>query len=171
MYCIVATMVFAGCGRASAEAQKIEKAQRDLQELAAGLERFKGAYGDYPQVPVDTLGSSEWLSSRRLWASLRGSRGSDMTDRRPESARQDFFAHGAAIEIRSAAGASGADAAYPVDPWGNGYRYRYIRDLDRGHYELYSMGPDGDAILGNPRDTNLRRDGAAINADNIFANQ
>lgn len=65
-------------------------------------------------------------------------------------------------------GGASHDADYPVDPWGNGYRYRYIPDLDRGHYELYSMGPDGDAILGTPRDRRLRRDGGAVNDDNIF---
>jgi hypothetical protein len=82
--------------------------------------------------------------------------------------RRDLFAGRTPLETRRVSGGASHDADYPVDPWGNGYRYRYIPDLDRGHYELYSMGPDGDAILGTPRDRRLRRDGGAVNDDNIF---
>jgi hypothetical protein len=164
-----AAVFFASCSRDAEAARKIEKTNRDLRELAAGLEAFKREYGDYPQVPVDELGSREWLSSRRLWASLRGKRGSGMEDAERVPRRRDFFVAGTRLETARVPGFSGYDVDYPVDPWGNGYRYRYIPDLDRGRYELYSMGPDGDAILGRPRDQRLLREGAAVNADNLFA--
>ncbi|MBA4136388.1 MAG: hypothetical protein C0518_03625 [Opitutus sp.] len=163
---VLVLLSFGLLGCIDREAERVEIATLDLAAIADALERFRTAYGDFPRVPVDTLGESDILSSSRLWASLAGWRGDTMSDARLEARQADLTTTLSRVSLAKTEDARSGHRSFPIDPWGNPYRYFYLPHMSR--YELYSAGPDGDAIFGNPRDRGLKRDGRAVNEDNIF---
>lgn len=163
----VAAALISGCARDSA-ATEIELAQRDLAQLAAAIEAFKSHYGDYPEVPVDNWGDAPAFSSQRLWAALNGRRGPRAADAELSPAGPVFSHKLDGMETALIQdGFSHTPARQYLDPWGRPYRYFYQADARDRRFTLYSAGPDGDAITGDPRGKALRRDGSFVNRDNI----
>lgn len=158
-----------GCERRPTEHElKVAKARQDLARIGNALSAFRTHYGDFPRVPSDSLIEREPLSSRRLWASLRGTRGSDYSDAKLAEPRQNFAAHIQDVPTKLSGKESDYDRECPVDPWGNPYRYHYRPEAGDEIFSLYSVGPDGDAIFTRPADLSALRDGKAVNADNVI---
>ncbi len=165
---LVVGMFICGCARDEGAA-KIERARRDLVQIAMAIEAFKSHYGDYPEVPVDVLGEAQTFSSQRLWAALNGRRGPRAADAELSPAGPVFIQELAGLETAVVeVGYDRSRAHQYLDPWGRPHRYFYRSNLTEKRFTLYSVGPDGDAILGDPRHKALRRDGAPVNLDNVI---
>ncbi len=163
----VAGTFLSGCARDS-EVAKIERAKRDLAQVAVAIEAFKSHYGDYPEVPVDNWGDAPAFSSQRLWAALNGRRGPRAADAELSPAGPVFSQKLDGTETAIVQdGYNHTPARQYLDPWGRPYRYFYQAGLKDRRFTLYSAGPDGDAITGDPRGKALRRDGSFVNRDNI----
>ena len=119
-----------GAGRYAQNAGRVSRATAELSALAAALESYRLAYGDYPRTD----------QSARLLQALVGRRGpeGDPIAARPiiESAR--FTVTGGGDPFLN-------EASELLDPWGAPYGYAYKSALPwtNPSYVLYSSGPDG----------------------------
>ena len=147
-----------GSGRRATESAKGVRARAELAALAAALESYRRAYGDYPQTG----------DAARLLQSLLGRLG-------PAGAAVNGRT---LLETGRFTTTDGSDpvanaAAELADPWGRPYVYTYKSPpagwLNPG-FVLYSVGPDGTGapglLGGGWIDT-----AAPANADNIYANR
>jgi type II secretory pathway pseudopilin PulG len=151
---VLSTLVL-GVGRYARENGRNARAASELSALAAALESYRLARGDYPHTDQPA----------RLLQALIGRRG---------PAGEPLSA-GAVIDAgRFCLGTAGDpflnDAAELLDPWGSPYRYAYKSEMPWSNpvYVLYSAGPDtlaAAALLagGFPDRT------APGNADNVWA--
>lgn len=147
-----------GVGRRASAAGRTARAKAELAALAAALEGYKRAYGDYPRTD----------DAAHLLQSLLGRRGLAGT---PISGR-------VILELAPFATAGTSDpfnspAAGLVDPWGRPYVYVYKVPaggwMNPG-YILYSPGPDGkDAPALLPG--GFPDPAPGVNADNLHANR
>jgi type II secretory pathway pseudopilin PulG len=118
-----------GAGRYARNSARASRASAELSALAAALESYRLAYGDYPRTN----------QSARLLQSLLGRRG-------PEG---DSIMGPSIIEaVRFTVGGGDpvlSEACELVDPWGAPYGYAYKSGLPWTNpgYVLYSSGPDG----------------------------
>lgn len=133
-----------------------QRVAAELGALAAALERYRRAYGDYPQNAAATTPAA-------LLQCLLGRRGPTgvVTRARPWLDVTAF---------RLTPGDDGAprdpwrvDTVELLDPWGGAYGYLYLNQ----NYLLWSAGPDGRVEI-DPH--SLRATEAAVNTDNLYAN-
>lgn len=147
-----------GVGRRATETGRTARARTELAALAAALEDYRRAFGDYPQTD----------DGAQLLQALSGRRGPHDT----------AIAARSLLEISRFKTTDSRDpftdsTAVLIDPWDRAYRYLYkvpVAGWTNSSYVLYSSGPDGQAsptLLtgGFPDDT------AAGNADNLHANR
>ncbi len=146
-----------GAGRHASEASKASRARAELSALAAALEAYRLAHGDYPRTD----------DPARLLQALIGRRGPDY---QAQSGRA--LVELARFRTDAAADPFSSETAVLVDPWDRPYRYAYKSQAPwtNASYVLASSGPDGiatDTLLsGGFPDRN-----AAGNADNLHADQ
>jgi prepilin-type N-terminal cleavage/methylation domain-containing protein len=144
-----------GVGRAMWEGSRSSRATAELTMLAATLESYHLAQGDYPHTEA-----SAWLLQALI--GRRGPAGEAITAR-PLIEVSRFKIGGERDPFVD-------DAAELLDPWGAAYHYAYksTTPWTNPGYLLYSCGPDGmasHALLtgGFPDPT------AAGNSDNLWA--
>lgn len=120
---VIASIVLAA-GNGSHERARISRARAELAIIAKGLEDYRAAHGDYPQVLPGLSPESA------LWAALSGS----------ATARSRVDRH-----LLSEAEVAGERLW--IDPWGTPYVYRYrgpaAPEWVRQGYVLLSLGPSG----------------------------
>lgn len=187
---IIAVLVgiFFGLSGGVNERSRISRAQTEVALIAQYLEQYKGHFGDYPRVTFARANSSATASKLEgedgivdLYNALNGMRGvaSDST-LLAATARQRAFIdrsklrHEFAPSLNPPANPANpeTDAVVLVDPWGNAYRYYYLRHesaiWENSSYVLYSMGGSGEHQQPNLRGFSDKND--ADNLDNIYAN-
>lgn len=149
-----------GVGRRASEAGKTARAKAELAVLAAALEAYRRAYGDYPRTDDESV----------LIQSLIGKRGPTGTEL---TAAGKSLLETARFTFRNAADPFGDATAALLDPWERAYVYVYkvpASGWSNSSFVLYSVGPDGldtPALLtGGFPDV-----ATAGNADNIHANR
>jgi general secretion pathway protein G len=146
-----------GAGRRASESGSTARARAELAALAAALDAYKLAHGDYPRTDHPA----------HLLQSLVGKRGPTYL---PVSGRA--LLEIARFKTAGALDPFNNDAAELVDPWGNAYRYAYKSQTPwtNPSYVLFSIGPDGShtatLLAGGFPDTD-----AVGNADNLYANR
>ena len=152
-----------GVGRRAAEAGKVARTKTELAALAAALESYRRAYGDYPQTDDEA----------RLLQSLLGRKGplgADVIGRTfLETAR---FAIARPAMTGLPADPLAVPDAVLLDSWSQPYVYAYKSQTPWTNpgFVLYSIGPDG-------RDSATLLAGGLVdpapqeNADNIHANR
>lgn len=150
----ILTGIVIGVGRRAAESGKVSRARAEMAVLAAALESYKVAQGDYPR----TADSAEMLQA------LIGKRAPDLV-----TVSGRAFLETARFSLSADPYASAS--AVLLDPWDQPYRYAYraIPGWTNPSYVLASAGPDQ---TGTP---NLLSGGfpdvaAPGNADNLYAN-
>jgi general secretion pathway protein G len=151
---VLSTLVV-GAGSSARASARASRAAGELTALAAALESYRLAQGDYPRTDQST----------RLLQSLAGRRGptGEAVAGRPviEAGRFSTDAPGDPLLD---------DAAELLDPWGSPYRYAYksATPWSNPGYVLYSAGPDSLAaaalLAGGFPDRS-----AAGNADNLWS--
>lgn len=153
---VLTALVFAG-GHHAAAAGKTAQARTELAALAAALDSYRQAFGDFPRTD----------DPARLLQALIGKRDPDHqavnTRARIETAR-----------FRTAAGDDpfASETSVLADPWGRPYRYAYKSQTPWSNPAcvLYSVGADGlasEALLSG----GFPDRAAAGNADNLHPDQ
>lgn len=149
--------ILLGAGKHAVEAGRSARARTELAILAAALENYQRAFGDYPQTD----------DAAQLLQSLIGRRG-------PRNTISDARS---LIDLTRLTTANALDpfadlSAVLVDPWGSPYRYVYKvppTAWSNASYVLYSRGPDG-REAGALRPGGYADQSAPDNADNLYAN-
>jgi general secretion pathway protein G len=151
----ILTGIVIGVGRRATETGRLSRARAELAVLAAALESYRAAQGDYPRT----------ADSAQLLQALLGRRHPDMT----ETAGRAFLEAG---RLTLSGDPFASTTVLALDPWEQPYRYAYkaAPGWTNPSYVLASAGPDQ---TGTPT---LRPGGfpdvaAPGNADNIYANQ
>jgi len=144
-----------GVGRYARDRGRTARASAELASLAAALESYRLAFGDYPRTDRSP-GLLQALLGRR------GPQGDAITARSMIEAGR--FSLRAGDPLLS-------EASEMLDPWGEAYGYAYKSELPWSNpsYVLYSGGPDGRVSAG------LLPGGfpdylASGNGDNLWAN-
>ncbi|RXK56305.1 type II secretion system protein [Oleiharenicola lentus] len=153
----ILTGLVLGAGRRASDAGKASRARAELTALAAALDAYRLAHGDYPRTDEPA----------RLLQALIGKRGPDhqvITSR--------AFVEVARLQTADARDPFTDDSAVLLDPWGRPYRYAYKSQAPWTNSApvLHSAGPDGTDT------TSLTAGGfpdrsASGNADNLYADQ
>ena len=150
----ILTSIVITVGRRAAETGKISRARAELASLAASLESYRAAHGDYPRT----------ADSAQLLQALVGRRNPDLTraSGRPLIETTRFTLSGDPFVDAS---------TVLLDPWGQAYRYAYRTTpaWTNPSYVLLSSGPD------NVSEPSLLSGGfedaaAPGHADNLHAN-
>lgn len=150
----ILTGIVIGVGRRANEAGRLSRARAELSVLAAALESYRAAHGDYPRT----------ADPAQMLQALLGRRRPDMS----ETTGRAFLEPG---RLALSGDPFASASAQVLDPWEQPYRYAYkaIPGWTNPTYVLASAGPDQ---TGTP---NLRPGGfpdvaAPRNADNLYAN-
>ena len=150
--------IILGVGRHAAETGRVARTRAELAVLAAALEDYQRALGDYPQTDDAAQLLQSLIGRRGPRSAVIAARVLIETTRFRTSNARDPFADASAVLI---------------DPWDRPYRYAYkvpAAGWTNSSYVLYSAGPDG-------RDSGVLLPGgfpdvtAAGNADNLHANR
>jgi prepilin-type N-terminal cleavage/methylation domain-containing protein len=138
----------------------VMRTQGTVALLALGLDDFKRTYGAYPNQD-GSYGSVPGL----------GYTGNNVDIRALYFRLRDSQCLKEPVESRYLTRL--ADNDYVVnDGWGNPIAYRFPRQANDGHFDLWSMGPDGQDARANPGDTIDPADMTdARNQDNIVWGQ
>jgi prepilin-type N-terminal cleavage/methylation domain-containing protein len=161
----------------------ISRARGELASLEAGLERYRTAFGDYPQLAAGR--DAETV----LYGALLGLLAPDGRLLAPEHRRQPFVDLAALAVGEPDAGGAQDPFVTPVpvtsngrtvadrdwsshaflDPWGNAYVYRYRQAGDTTTWKspgtiLFSQGPSG----GEARDRGIS-ESVSIPADGLLS--
>lgn len=148
------TGIVIGVGRRAGETGRLSRARAELSLLAAALESYRAAHGDYPRT----------ADSAQLLQALLGRRRPDLGETTGRA-----FLEPARLTLDGDPCASAS--VLVLDPWEQPYRYAYkaVPGWTNPSYVLASAGPDR---TGTP---DLRPGGfpdvaAPGNADNLYAN-
>jgi general secretion pathway protein G len=151
----ILTGIVMGAGQRAAEAGRASRARAELAALAAALESYRAAHGDYPR----TTDPSELLQA------LIGKRAPDLV---PISGRS-FLETGRLV---TSGDPFTSASAVILDPWAQPYQYAYrtVPGWTNPSYVLASAGPDQ---TGTPTllPGGFPDFGAAGNTDNLYASR
>jgi general secretion pathway protein G len=153
----ILTGLVLGAGRRASDASKAGRARAELSALAAALDAFRLAHGDYPRTD----------DPARLLQALIGKRGPDH-----QVLNGRAFLEVARFRTEAALDPFTDDSAVLLDPWDRPYRYAYKSQAPWGNPSvvLYSPGPDG-ADTATLASGGFPDRSAAGNADNLYADQ
>lgn len=175
-----------GAARGVKQRAAMAQAKAELAVLSTALESYKRQYGDYPRTGTaanDPVGSAATEDAPGiLFNALAGKRGPVET--RVEMDGKTWVDFGRLVAQEPANlpehGSKAQLANAFVDPWGRRYLYFYNPSTTwkAVGYVLYSVGPDGaqaeaaaECHEAPDAGSGVYNTTAAVNADNLYANQ